>query len=207
MKKLSLLLATLLTVTMVGASACGGDSGNGDSSQTSSSSVSDAPKATELLFDTKFEKGISISSLQSAEQAYSTWNYTGEAYTDPFWKLGQYGDLSTTRQNYDSTKNSLSLGGLFTPAYGIMGKTDDGAHTLVTQSGSKFISVDTTTGTVNLNVDSSKEYINQETNQVQKRVNGEDWIHMILEQQCGTVNIANVESFVMELDFTLTCSL
>ncbi len=192
MKKRSLFLAAFLALSAastVGLTACGGGE----------------EPAPNMLFDTKFEKGIYISSLQSAENAYSAWRFA-DTTGEPFWKLGQYGDLSTTRDNYDATKNSLSLGGLFTPNYGIKDTTDEGVQTLTNQSGSKFISVDTATGTVNLNVDTSKEYVNQATGATQVRANGEDWVHMILSQQSGTVYLSQVESFVMELDFTLTCN-
>ena len=209
MKKTSIFLAILMSFGMLSIAGCGGgkssnESGVGNGS--SDSTGTPTPAETQMLFDTKFEKGISVSSLLSGEQSYTTWNYTGEGYTEPFWSLGQYGDLSTTRAGYDATKNDLSLGSeLFgVPAYGITGETEDGKYTLNNQSGSKFMSVDTASGTVELTVDSTKEYVNQATGAVQKRTQGEDWIHMILSQQSGTVYLDQVESFVMELDFKLT---
>ena len=209
MKKASMILAALMVLSSFSFTAC--DLGMFSSSESSSGNIPESSNSTpatetQMLFDTKFEKGISVSSLLSGEQSYTTWNYTNEGFVEPFWSLGQYGDLSTTRKGYDSTKNDLSLGSeLFgIPAYGITGKTEDGKHTLTNQSGSKFISVDTTSGTVELKVDSTKEYVNQATGTLQKRVDGEDWIHMILSQQCGTVYLDQVDSFVMELDFKLT---
>lgn len=210
MKKWNVFLACLMAVSAFGFASCGEKSSNSgnsnNNSESSSGGETQQPEETQMLFDTKFEKGISVSSLLSAEQSYTTWNYSGEEYTEPFWQLGQYGDLSSTRKGYDSTKNDLSLGSeLFgIPAYGITGTTEDGKHTLTNQSGSKFMSIDTKNGAVNLTVDTTKEYINQETGALQKRVNGEDWVHMILSQQCGTVYLDQVDSFVMELDFTLT---
>ncbi len=208
MKKTSIFLAILMSLGMLNFAACNFEKSSDGSSvdNSSSDSVSSAvPTEMQMLFDTKFEKGISVSSLHSGEQSYTTWNYTDESFTEPFWMLGQYGDLSSTRTGYDATKNDLSLGSeLFgIPAYGITGEKD-GKYTLTNQSGSKFMSVDTATGTVNLTVDSTKEYINQTTGMAQKRVDGEDWIHMILSQQCGTVYLDQLESFVMELDFKLT---
>jgi len=209
MKKTSIFLAVLTSLSMFNFAACdlgktSEESGANSESVNSESNVT--PTETQMLFDTKFEKGISVSSLLSGEQSYTTWNYTEEGFVEPFWSLGQYGDLSSTRAGYDATKNDLSLGSdLFgIPAYGITGKTEDGKHTLTNQSGSKFMSVDTASGTVALKVDSTKEYVNQTTGKMQKRVEGEDWIHMILSQQSGTVYLDQVDSFVMELDFTLT---
>ena len=205
MKKISILLASFLALSIT---ACGTPSSNGESASVNNSADSGNNTAveTQMLFDTKFEKGVSVSSLHSGEQSYTTWNYTGESFTEPFWSLGQYGDLSVTRKDYDATKNDLSLGSeLFgIPAYGITGETQDGKYTLTNQSGSKFMSVDTASGTVALTVDSTKEYVNQTSGTVQKRSEGEDWIHMILSQQSGTVYLEQVESFVMELDFKLT---
>lgn len=206
MKKRSIFLAMLMLLSLSIAACDSGNASDGSGTNDGSSNGGNGAVPTQMLFDTKFEKGISVSSLNSGEQSYTTWNYTSEGYTEPFWQLGQYGDLSVTRSGYDATKNDLSLGSeLFDiPAYGITGTTQDGKHTLTNQSGSKFMSVDTASGTVALNVDSTKEYVNQTTGAGQKRVEGEDWIHMILSQQCGTVYLDQVDSFIMELDFCLT---
>ncbi len=207
MKKTSIFLAALMAASALSFTACDfGMFSSGESNESGGSeSVNNTPTETQMLFDTKFEKGVSVSSLLSGEQSYTTWNYTNEGFTEPFWMLGQYGDLSSTRTGYDATKNDLSLGSeLFgIPAYGITGKTADGKHTLTNQSGSKFMSVDTVSGTVQLTVDSTKEYVNQTTGLAQKRVDGEDWIHMILSQKAGTVYLDQVESLIMELDFKL----
>ena len=209
MKRTSIFLAILTSINMLNLASCGAEQTSEESSVDSESVSSEREEEsteTQMLFDVKFEKGISVSSLHSGEQSYTTWNYTSENVTEPFWSLGQYGDISSTRTGYDATKNDLSLGSeLFgIPAYGITDTTEDGKHTLTNQSGSKFISVDTASGTVELKVDSTKEYVNQTTGKPQKRVEGEDWIHMILSQQSGTVYLEQVESFVMELDFKLT---
>lgn len=163
------------------------------------------PVERELLFDKNFEQGIKISSLNSHQVGYTWWKYGDAESEEPFWSLGQYCDLSTTRKNYDSSKNDLSLGNeLFEiPAYGIAGQDGD-YFTLTNESGSKFISVNPNTGEFNLNVDTSKEYINQETNKTVIRKNGEDWVHMIIQQTPGVVYLDQVESFIMELDFTIT---
>ena len=158
-----------------------------------------------LLFDKNFTEGIKISNLNSHQVGYTWWKY-GEAGSDePFWSLGQYGDLSTTRDGYDATKNDLSLGNeLFEiPAYGITG-TDGDYFTLTNASGSKYISVDPKTGTYYLNIDTTKEYVDQQTGAPVIRQNGEDWVHMIIQQTPGVVYLDQVESFIMELDFTIT---
>lgn len=159
----------------------------------------------ELLFDKNFEQGIKISNLNSHQVGYTWWTYGTAGGDEPYWSLGQYCDLSTTRPNYDATKNDLSLGNeLFDiPAYGITG-TDGDYFTLTNASGSKYISVNPKTGTYNLNVDTTKEYVNQETGTPVIRQNGEDWVHMIIQQTPGVVYLDQVESFIMELDFTIT---
>jgi hypothetical protein len=159
----------------------------------------------ELLFDKNFEQGIKISNLNSHQVGYTWWTYGEAGGDEPYWSLGQYCDLSTTRPNYDATKNDLSLGNeLFDiPAYGITG-TDGDYFTLTNASGSKYISVNPKTGTYNLNVDTTKEYVNQETGTPVIRQNGEDWVHMIIQQTPGVVYLDQVESFIMELDFTIT---
>ncbi len=176
-------------------------------STTTTTKPQDEPKLVEreLLFDRNFIEGIKISNLNSHQVGYTWWQYGEASGDEPFWSLGQYGDLSTTRPNYDSTKNDLSLGNeLFDiPAYGITGQDGD-YFTLTNQSGSKYISVNTKTGEFNLNIDTTKEYINQETGDLVARKNGEDWVHMIIQQTPGVVYLDQVESFIMELDFTIT---
>lgn len=159
----------------------------------------------ELLFDKNFELGIKVSALNSHQVGYTWWKYGESGGDEPFWSLGQYCDLSTTRANYDSTKNDLSLGNeLFDiPAYGIQGEDGD-YFTLTNESGSKFISVNTKTGEYNLNVDTTKEYVDQQTGKPVVRKNGEDWVHMIIQQTPGVVYLDQVEAFIMELDFTIT---
>lgn len=159
----------------------------------------------ELLFDKNFELGIKVSALNSHQVGYTWWKYGESGGDEPFWSLGQYCDLSTTRANYDSTKNDLSLGNeLFDiPAYGIQGEDGD-YFTLTNESGSKFISVNTKTGEYNLNVDTTKEYVDQQTGKPVIRKNGEDWVHMIIQQTPGVVYLDQVEAFIMELDFTIT---
>lgn len=160
----------------------------------------------ELLFDKNFEEGIKISNLNSHQVGYTWWKY-GDADTsaEPYWSLGQYCDLSTTRANYDATKNDLSLGNeLFDiPAYGITG-IDGDYFTLTNVSGSKFMSVNTKTGEYNLCIDTTKEYVDQETGDPVIRGNGEDWVHMIIQQTPGVVYLDQVEAFIMALDFTVT---
>ncbi len=159
----------------------------------------------EILFDRNFQKGIKISNLNSHQVGYTWWKYGESGSDEPFWSLGQYCDLAATRPNYDSTKNDLSLGNeLFDmPAYGIQG-VDGDYFTLTNESGSKYISVNCKTGELNLNVDTTKEYVNQETGKPVIRKDGEDWVHMIIQQTPGVVYLDQVESFIMELDFTIT---
>ena len=200
MKRIALMLAIVMLLSVL--SSCeilfpSIDPGNGD----------DEPKLVEreMLFDRNFEKGIKISNLNSHQVGYTWWTYGATGADEPFWSLGQYCDLSSTRANYDSTKNDLSLGNeLFDiPAYGIEG-VDGDYFTLTNESGSKYISVNTKTGEYNLIVDTTKEYINQETGKPVVRKNGEDWVHMIMQQTPGVVYLDQVESFIMELDFTIT---
>lgn len=201
MKKIALILASLM---LLGAfTACDLIEGLG----TTTRPTDDEPRLVEreLLFDRTFSEGIKISNLNSHQVGYTWWKY-GEAGADePFWSLGQYCDLSATRSGYDSTKNDLSLGNeLFDiPAYGITG-TDGEYFTLTNSSGSKYISVNTQTGEYNLNIDTTKEYVDQTTGETAIRSNGEDWVHMIIQQTPGVVYLDEVEGFIMELDFTIT---
>ncbi len=161
----------------------------------------------ELLFDKTFAQGIKISNLESHQVGYTWWQYGDNVGTEPYWSLGQYCNLAATRENYDASVNDLSLGNaLFDiPAMGITGQDGD-FYTLTNRSGSKFISVNPQTGEYNLNVDTSKEYIDQTTGEPVIRQNGEDWVHMIIQQSPGVVYLSQVESFIMELDFTVTCN-
>lgn len=156
----------------------------------------------ELIFDSNFEKGLKVSGLNSHAFAYTWWRYAGK--DEPVWSLGQYCDLSVTRDNYDSSKNDLSLGDedFGIESKGIEGKDGD-RFTLTNQSGSKWIAVDPAKGEVELRADTSKEYIDGTTGAVVPRANGEDWVHMILQQNCSEVRLSEAESFTMTLDFTL----
>ena len=197
MKKISLLLAIIMLLgALSGCDLFADEPTSGSGAKT---------VERELLFDRYFEQGIKISGLNSHQVGYTWWQYGNADGSEPFWSLGQYGDLSTTRANYDSTKNDLSLGNeLFDiPAYGITG-VDGDYYTLTNQSGSKFMSVNTKTGELNLVVDTTKEYVNQATGDPAIRKNGEDWVHMIIQQTPGVVYLDQVESFIMELDFTIT---
>lgn len=201
MKKTALFLALLMLITALPGCDILFSTG------TTVKKQEDEPKLVEreLLFDKTFEQGIKISNLNSQQVGYTWWKY-GEANGDePFWQLGQYCDLATTRANYDSTLNDLSLGNeLFDiPAYGITG-TDGDYFTLTNQSGSKYISVNTSTGEYNLCVDTTKEYVDQTTGECVVRKSGEDWVHMIIQQTPGVVYLDKVEAFIMELDFTIT---
>lgn len=198
MKKLALFLTVAMLIAVL--SSCGNIFPT-DSTKPNGSKLVER----DILFDKNFEQGIKISNLNSHQVGYTWWQYGEVGIDEPYWSLGQYCDLSTTRENYDSTKNDLSLGNeLFDiPAYGIMG-VDGDYFTLTNESGSKYISVNTKTGEYNLNVDTTKEYVNQETGQPVIRQNGEDWVHMIMQQTPGVVYLDQVESFIMELDFTIT---
>ena len=100
-------------------------------------------------------------------------------------------------------QKNLFPGNIFEDPKGISG-TDGDYYTLTNQSGSKYMSVNPSVGEVNLNIDSSKEYIDQSTGALQPRREGEDWIHMILSQTAGVVYLDEVDELIMELDFTLT---
>lgn len=199
MKKLALFLAVIMLLAIL--------PGCELFSPTTTTNPNDSPKLIEreILFDRHFEEGIKISNLNSHQVGYTWWKYGESGSDEPFWSLGQYCDLASTRTNYDSTKNDLSLGNeLFDiPAYGISG-TDGDYFTLTNESGSKYISVNTKTGEYNLNIDTTKEYVNQQTGEPVVRRNGEDWVHMIIQQTPGVVYLDRVESFIMELDFTIT---
>lgn len=166
----------------------------------------------ERLTDTTFQKGLSVTGLTSGNVSRTWWQYGNTVSDPPIWELGQYCDLSATRfrknadgtdaWRYDSTKNDLSLPTLFDEGYGIEG--EDGAYdTLTNRSGSKYVSVDRSTGEINLNVDTSKEYLN-EAGEISPRVNGEDWVHLILQQSAGGVRVAEHSEIWVELDFNLT---
>lgn len=169
---------------------------------------------TERLLDTTFQRGLSVSGLQSGNVSRTWWKYRGTAdeSVSPYWDLGQYCDLSTTRfrkdetgkdlWRYDATKNDLTLGTLFDDGYGIEGQ-DGGYETLTNQSGSKFVSVNRSTGEINLNVDTSREYLD-EAGHVSPRTAGEDWVHLILQQSAGGIKIAEYSEIWVELDFNLT---
>ena len=209
MKKIAFLLAIVMLVTSL--SACSYIFPDEQPGQTGQPGQNETPDngsklvEKDILFDKNFANGIKVSSLNSHQVGYTWWQYGATDVSEPFWSLGQYGDLSTTRANYDSTKNDLSLGNeLFEiPAYGIQGQDGD-YYTLTNASGSKYISVNTKTGECNLNIDTTKEYINQQTGDPVVRKNGEDWVHMIIQQTPGVVYLDQVESFIMELDFTIT---
>ena len=198
MKKLALFLAVIMLLSVL--SGCEILFPNGGTNSGNSKLVE-----REILFDKNFELGIKISNLNSHQVGYTWWQYGESGSEEPFWSLGQYCDLSTTRANYDATKNDLSLGNeLFEiPAYGITG-VDGDYYTLTNESGSKYISVNTKTGEYNLVVDTTKEYVNQETGRPAIRQNGEDWVHMIIQQTPGVVYLDQVEAFIIELDFTIT---
>ena len=52
-------------------------------------------------------------------------------------------------------------------------------------------------------MDTSKEYLN-EAGQISPRVNGEDWVHLILGQSAGGLRVTEWSEIWVELDFTLT---
>lgn len=193
MKKTALLFVPLFVLGLC--AGCGSDPPEGGGEEPT--------QAREMLFDANFRDGIDVSGLESQTVSYTSWKYGGSsASVDPFWRLGQYCNLANTRAGYDSSRNDLSLGTLFEEAKGIEGQEGD-FYTLTNRSGSKTIKVNPQTGAVKLNIDTSKEYVDQDTGQIRPRTNGEDWVHMILEQSPGTVYLAQAESYVMSLDFTL----
>ncbi len=165
----------------------------------------DGEKQVELLTDPDFKEGINITGLRSHAMQSTAWLYSNTVNTTygPYWTLGQYCDLSATRTGYDSSLNDLSLGTLFDESKGIEGK-DGNAYTLTNRSGSKYISVDPSTGEVEMNIDTSKEYIDQATGELQPRRGGEDWVHMILQQSTSTVYPSECERLEIDLEFSFT---
>lgn len=206
-KKLTVLLSILLS--LVFCFACG----NSDDTKKPGDPDNDGPdnppavkEAKELLFDPHFENGISVTGLDSLTMSRTDWKYGDPLPSgDPFWTLGQYGNLSSTRPGYDASRNDLSLGTIFEDPKGITGKDGD-YYTLTNFSGSKEIKINPAVGSVQLNADTRKEYCDQSTGDIVPRKNGEDWVHMILQPAQGireVVQLDTAESFVMKLDFTL----
>lgn len=162
----------------------------------------------EWISDPHFERGVNISGLRSDTVSYTPWNYDGP-FEDPAWQLGQYCDLSATRQGYDADRNDLS------PLFGDLSPEPDGAggsqsvsstdgdfYTLTNASGSKRIAVNKKTSTVILTADTTKEYIDPMTGVMQPRREGEDWVHMILQQQLS-IPIAEQEEIIMSCEFSV----
>lgn len=166
------------------------------------------PEGREILSDTSFKDGIAVSNLDSRDVATTQWKYSGnvESSVAAAWSLGQYCDLSTTRDGYDSSVNDLSLGTIFDDPEDITGiesVVSDGVYSLTNHSGSKEIVVDTNEGSVELNADTSKEYID-ENGDILPRRDGEDWVHMILGQAAGGVRVADYSEVRVRIEFTVT---
>ncbi len=159
-------------------------------------------KYQEKLVDPLFEKGLQISALESRNVSFTWWQFQGKIKDEPIWQLGQYCDLSTTRPGYDSTKNDLTLATLFEDGYGIE-SNEGNIEKLTNKSGSKEVIIDRSNHVIDLNVDTSKEYCDDQGNLVPRR-NGEDWVHMILQQSAGGVVISDYNEINVEIDFTIT---
>ena len=200
------LLMSVVVASILAGSAC---TAEGDLSASSGSGVSDsaAPETVtkQLISDSEFSEGINVTGLKSQAVENTSWLYQNTVNTTygPYWTLGQYCDLSSTRQNYDSSKNDLSLGTLFDEPKGIEGKKGE-YFTLVNQSGSKYIAVSPSSGEAEINIDTSKEYIDQTDGSLRPRVDGEDWVHMILQQSTGAVYLSELDSLSIELEFSFT---
>lgn len=202
MKKTAVALSALMALCMF--AGCGGPSAGGEEPDDGQTPVTpEEPAAKEILFDPFFREGIAVSALDSQAVSFTWWKYgDADAAVDPYWSLGQYCDLARTRPGYDTSVNDLSLDTIFEEGNGIT-KEEGSEYVLTNVSGSKEMRVDPSAGTVALNVDTSKEYIDQATGEFVPRAEGEDWVHMILSQSPGTVNLSQVDSFVMSLDFCL----
>jgi len=157
----------------------------------------------EKLIDVNFTRGFEVSALHSASMSYTWWQYQDKAQGEPLWKLSQFCDLSRTRKNYDSTRNDLTLSTMFEDGYGIQ-KNDGNVEILTNISGSKEARYNLDTKTLSLNIDTTKEYIDQATSQIVKRSEGEDWVHMIIEQSAGGIVVNDYEEIILEIDFTIT---
>lgn len=159
----------------------------------------------QLITDPDFAEGINITGLRSHAMESTAWLYSNTVNTTygPYWTLGQYCDLSSTREGYDSSVNDLSLGTLFDESKGIEGR-EGNLFTLTNRSGSKYIVVDSSTGEVEMNIDTTKEYVDQTTGDLSPRRSGEDWVHMILQQTTRTVYLAKADRLEIELEFAFT---
>lgn len=152
----------------------------------------------EWVADTRFENGVSISRLHSS-MPFLPWHFDGQA--TPVWQLGQYCDLSTTRAGYDATVNDLSLLPDGTEGtHSIIFTDADGYRTLTNLSGSKKLAIDGENETVVLAIDTTKEYIDPATGERLPRREGEDWVHMILQQSLD-IPIAECEEVIMACNF------
>lgn len=203
---IALVIAALCICACIG---CGDNGGNNKPDDDSGGGAS-KPVERELLPDPTMKEGIYVSGLNSQTVSRTVWKYgNANAAKDPLWFLGQYCDLSSTRANYRSDYNDLSIAGLFDDVddvkKGIEGTSGNG-YTLTNYSGSKYIAVNPDTGAVTLSVDTRKEYCRQDTGDIAPRKNGEDWVHMILSPDPAINEIvypATAQSFVMSVDFTI----
>ena len=203
LKSISTALSILLSGFIVmGCAACASEPSGGDETPDESKTIT-----REILSDTHFEEGVKVSGLESQSYAYTWWKYEGTTPTvTPLWSLGQYCNLARTREGYDTSRNDLSLKTLIGDGNGIVGKEGD-ADTLTNISGSKLVKLTSERGKAELIVDTSKEYIDQETGEIVPRREGEDWVHLILSGTSEVVYPAKIKALTISADVTVSeCS-
>ncbi len=199
MLKRSYAIASILlaAVFLTGCTACASESSGND--------ASDGVEliTREILSDTGFQEGVKVSGLESQSYAYTWWKYEGSSPTTaPLWSLGQYCDLSRTRDGYDASRNDLSLKTLVDDGNGIVGQDGD-AFTLTNVSGSKLVKLTPQRSKAELIVDTSREYVDQETGAVVPRRDGEDWVHLILSGTSEVVYPAKEKALTISADITV----
>ena len=200
---ITILLSVLCVACALFGSACNQSDPSNEQTQTQR-------PASDVLDDPTFQRGLNIGSLNSADAASTPWLYSGvlPETTQPAWKLAQYCDLSKSRgdRGYDSSKNNLQLPTIFDDTsnggFGIEGR-EGSYYTLTNESGSKKVLADPANGSIRLEVNTKKEYVDQSTNVPEKRVKGEDWVHLTLRQGAGGITLADHAHVYAEITVTV----
>lgn len=207
MKVLKNVLYFLMCFIVMLGCACDNGGHSGDSSS------GDKNEYREILNDPTFKKGFNVSNLKSGSVGGTWWKYSSTADTSeqPAWDLAQYCDLSATRfrldgegnelWRYNSEVNDLSLATMFEEGKGIEGK-EGNYFTLTNVSGSKKVLCNPNDGSIVLNVDTSKEYLG-ENGKILPRSNGEDWVHIVLGQSVGNINVSECSEIRVQMEFSL----
>lgn len=198
MKKwMALLLGLVLTF---GLAACG--EGGGEQS-------SDTPEDayTELLFDADFSQGFNLYGADSRYHASNTWAQLLLSDTDPFWKLGTWGNFV----NYflDRELTVVEDGVSYTyPARPLEPVTENGVTTI--SNPTYTVKVDPESGWLSLKLDSSQEYgvtpsYTDHPRLSAPRKDGEAWPHLIIEENLADPTaLVDMEEVVFTLDFQIS---